>query len=121
VNKDQTVEPDETFNVLLSNPVNATIADGLATGTITNDDGSTVIKQSTPVAATTHISTSLQLTPNPAVNGVNVVIRGYVGRVTINLMSLEGGLLLQKKVESTSANYIQEPLDISLLPLVFTW
>jgi len=31
-------EPDETLTVALSNPVNATIADGTATGTITNDD-----------------------------------------------------------------------------------
>jgi hypothetical protein len=31
-------EPDETFTVTLSNPVNATIANGSATGTIKNDD-----------------------------------------------------------------------------------
>jgi hypothetical protein len=31
-------EPDETFTVALSNPVNATIATGTATGTIQNDD-----------------------------------------------------------------------------------
>jgi hypothetical protein len=35
---DTTYETDETFTVLLSNPVNATIADGSATGTIQNDD-----------------------------------------------------------------------------------
>ena len=33
-----TYEQHETFTVTLSNPVNATIADGSATGTITNDD-----------------------------------------------------------------------------------
>ena len=32
-------EPNETFQVTLSNPTNATIASGSATGTITNDDG----------------------------------------------------------------------------------
>ena len=32
------IEPDEQFFVLLQNPQNATIADGQATGTITNDD-----------------------------------------------------------------------------------
>lgn len=31
-------EPDETFSVVLSDPVNATIADGEGTGTIRNDD-----------------------------------------------------------------------------------
>jgi hypothetical protein len=33
-----TVEQDETFTVALSNPVNATVANGSATGTIKNDD-----------------------------------------------------------------------------------
>jgi hypothetical protein len=35
---DVMIEPDETFAVTLSSPVNATIANGTATGTITNDD-----------------------------------------------------------------------------------
>jgi hypothetical protein len=35
---DTAIEPDETFSVQLSNPVNTTIADGSATGTIKNDD-----------------------------------------------------------------------------------
>ena len=36
--EDDTDEPDETFTVTLSNPSNATVADGTATGTITDDD-----------------------------------------------------------------------------------
>lgn len=35
---DTDIEPDETFRVELSNPVNATIADGQGIGTIVNDD-----------------------------------------------------------------------------------
>jgi glucose/arabinose dehydrogenase len=35
---DTTVEPTETFTVTLGSPVGATLADGTATGTITNDD-----------------------------------------------------------------------------------
>jgi len=38
INGDTTVEADETFSVVLSNPVGATIADGTAVGTIVNDD-----------------------------------------------------------------------------------
>jgi hypothetical protein len=38
VSGDIDVESDETFTVALSNPVNATIADGSATGTIQNED-----------------------------------------------------------------------------------
>ena len=36
-------EPTETFLVNLSAPVNATIGDGQATGTITDDDGAPVL------------------------------------------------------------------------------
>jgi hypothetical protein len=39
VNGDMMIEPDETFFVNLSRPVNATIARGQAQGTILNDDG----------------------------------------------------------------------------------
>lgn len=36
-------EPNETFNVTLSNPIGATIGDGLGAGTITNDDGAAAL------------------------------------------------------------------------------
>ncbi|MFM7559687.1 Calx-beta domain-containing protein, partial [Cylindrospermopsis raciborskii] len=39
VSGDTTVEPDEGFTVTLSNPTNATITTGTATGTITNESG----------------------------------------------------------------------------------
>ncbi|MCH9695548.1 MAG: PQQ-dependent sugar dehydrogenase [Gammaproteobacteria bacterium] len=42
VTSDTDAEPDETFNVVLSNPSNATIADSSAIGTITNDDATAV-------------------------------------------------------------------------------
>ncbi len=38
VNGDTSVEPDETFNVVLTSPVNATVAKGTGVGTILNDD-----------------------------------------------------------------------------------
>jgi Calx-beta domain len=38
VNGDTTIEPDETFTVSLASPVNASVADGSAVGTILNDD-----------------------------------------------------------------------------------
>ena len=41
INGDTASEADETFTVNLSNPVGATIADGQAMGTITNDDAAT--------------------------------------------------------------------------------
>ncbi|MCU1266791.1 MAG: glucose/sorbosone dehydrogenase [Acidobacteria bacterium] len=43
INGDTTFEPDETFNVNLSNATNATIGDGQAIGTIINDDAQPTI------------------------------------------------------------------------------
>jgi hypothetical protein len=42
VNGDSTQEPDETFAVNLSNPINATLSKGQGTGTIVNDDAPAV-------------------------------------------------------------------------------
>src|SRR5207244_2738164 len=38
VKGDVVIEPDETFSVDLTNPINATVADGQGVGTIRNDD-----------------------------------------------------------------------------------
>lgn len=51
VQGDTTVEPDETFQITLSNPVGATLGTALGTGTILNDDGLA------PAAAATAIPT----------------------------------------------------------------
>jgi len=40
INGDETVESDETFTLVLSNPSGATLGTSVATGTITNDDSS---------------------------------------------------------------------------------
>ena len=47
--QDTTDEPDQTFNVLLSAPVNTTIADGTGVGTINDDDAApTVVMSDNP-------------------------------------------------------------------------
>ena len=43
IHGDLDFEPDETFSVQLADPVDATVADGLAVGTILNDDGNFMI------------------------------------------------------------------------------
>jgi hypothetical protein len=48
INSDTNIESDETFTVILSNPVNALLSDSEATGTITNDDVDP--SQPTPIA-----------------------------------------------------------------------
>ncbi|HWN09270.1 MAG TPA: Calx-beta domain-containing protein [Pyrinomonadaceae bacterium] len=51
VNGDSTVEPPEDFAVNLSNATNATISDGVGTGTITNDDTDVTVAVSPSAAA----------------------------------------------------------------------
>jgi hypothetical protein len=64
VNGDLTPETDETFLVNLSNPVNASIADGQGVGTILDDD------QPAAVGGTTVTRFSLSpVAPNPALGG----------------------------------------------------
>ena len=96
VSKDKEVEPDETFFVNLSNPVNATLADAQGLGTITNDDfppftatmgdpfvcsgvGSSLLvtatltnPNSTPQAATFNVTLPSQLTIIPNTCTANV-------------------------------------------------
>ena len=43
---DTVVEPSKTFTLTLSNPINATLLDGVGVGTIVNDDGTPVVQLS---------------------------------------------------------------------------
>ena len=45
-----------------------------------------------------------------------MLLNGYSGIVTINVMNLEGKQLLQRKVQLTSLKFLQEQLDVSRLP-----
>ena len=60
VNGDLADEPDETFGITLSNPGNATIADGSGLGTITDDDAAP-----DPVGRRRHASRKATSAPRP--------------------------------------------------------
>ena len=49
VNGDTQIEPDETFSLVLSNPIRCTIANGTGTGTIEDDDAAALVHQGMPV------------------------------------------------------------------------
>jgi hypothetical protein len=49
---DRTIEPTETFTVVLSNPVGATIADGSGLVTILDNDGALLAASAAPTSAT---------------------------------------------------------------------
>ncbi|MBN8738699.1 MAG: hypothetical protein BGP24_12270 [Lysobacterales bacterium 69-70] len=69
INGDTQAEPDETFLVSLSNPLNATISRAQATGTIINDDA-------LPLAKIHDVQGSGAATPIAA--GVSVTVEGIV-------------------------------------------
>ena len=54
VNGDLTDEPDETFDVTLSNPTNATLADGSGAGMITDDDNAPPISDASRMYISVH-------------------------------------------------------------------
>jgi len=81
VNGDTTYEPDETFNVNLSNATNATIANASGTGTIKNDDALPVSimaiqghgTSSTYAGASGAVGSTILVTPDPAGGHQNIV------------------------------------------------
>ena len=61
VNGDASAEPDESFNVTLSNVSGATLADGTATGTIVSDDQATVASPTSAAASSNTLRSVLAL------------------------------------------------------------
>jgi len=112
---DKTVEPNETFYIKLSNPVNATIADSIATATILNDDGTAGILSTgkDDDAQASAITNTVTIAPNPASSTVNISLSNYTGNVTIQLSDMEGKRLREKKVQASMAKLNQTTLDVS--------
>jgi len=70
---DVDIEQDETFALALSNPVNATIVNGTATGTITNDDTAVPVTPGAYKGATQEGNyVFLTVLPNRTVTGFRV-------------------------------------------------
>ena len=111
IDGDRIPEPDEIFNVLLNNPVNATLSDSIATGTIINYNAafaSWYEKESISGE-----SNSVALVPNPASSTVTISLTNYTGNVTIRLSDEQGKILQEKKLESSMAKLNQTTLDVS--------
>ena len=101
INGDTTVEPNETFTVTVSNVSGATVGDGSATGTITNDDseggptlsigdvsiteGNSLSKQATftvklSAASASAVTYSIATANGTAVSGTDYVAKSLVGQ-----------------------------------------
>ena len=87
ITMDNVFEPDETFFINLSNPTNATIADGQGKATITNDDPQPTIAISTSIrtegAAGTSGNSTFQVTlSNPSYQTITVAFATANGTAT---------------------------------------
>jgi hypothetical protein len=109
---DRAAEVNETFSVILSNSVNATITDGTATGTILNDDGAAIASvKPTEQEMTVRLET-IKLMPNPAQEKVNVMLTGYSGDVVIQLSDMHGRKLAEYKTVSMP-KFTGQQIDLS--------
>ena len=113
VKGDKTIESNETFRVNLSNAVNANIAKATATGTIVNDDGATIASVISNVkTAGIH---AVKISPTPANSILRIELSGYTGNVTLQLISMQGRTLLQKKIQAIT-NFTAAQINVRDLP-----
>ena len=108
---DNVVEPDESFKVVLGNPVNATIKDCTGIGAILNDDKATI--SNTITASTYSSAPSITISPNPAISITNVQLMGYTGSVFVQLTDMQGKVLKETKVQAANMKYAQQQFNVA--------
>lgn len=111
VKGDTLSEPNETFKLKLTAATNATIIDSIGVGLIIDNDGNDVLAaaKQEPINSTKLV----KLSPNPARNKVNIMLAGYSGNVTIQLGNMEGKILQQTKVNTSTKKSISQAVDVS--------
>lgn len=110
---DKTIEPNEVLKLNLTSPVNATIANATAVGTITNDDVAAPAVQAANQPESIVQASNIKIAPNPAASMVFVNLNGFKGSVTIQLRTLEGKVLKQEKVQMSALKSAQQQIDVS--------
>ena len=118
---DDTLEPDETFFVNLSNSMNATILDGQGLGTIVNDDPQPAISISDVSAAegdagTTNFTFNVTLS-NPSTSTITVQFATADGTATAGTdyttnagtLTFNPGVVLQTVTVAVMADVLLEP------------
>ncbi|MEO8713116.1 MAG: Calx-beta domain-containing protein, partial [Parafilimonas sp.] len=110
INGDTKLEPNEKLKLILSQPSNATIADGLGIGTIRNDDAAafTIDDTDKKTEAAMASNISIKVSPNPAKNQITVSGLAAGALNYIELTDLNGHSLLKQKVSNA-----YQTLDVS--------
>jgi hypothetical protein len=110
---DTTVEPDEKFKVLLSDPVNISIADSVAVITIKNDDSANFSIDGANGDNLSANRSSFIVSPNPTKDFINIVSSNNVRDVQVKISDMSG-----KALYATRQNFvIGQQLKVSLLQL----
>ena len=110
INGDTSSESNETFNVSLSSPVNATVGDGQGVGTITNDDGQPAISindvsvpEGSSGTTTATFTVSLSNTSSQAV-AVNYATAGNTATSGTDFVAASGTATIAAGLLSTTIN-----------------
>lgn len=106
VNGDTVDEPDETFEVDLSNPVGATIADGTGVGTISDDDA-------TPTVSIGDVTVTEGNTGTVMANFPVTLSAQGAGTVTVDFDTADGTATAPTDYQSDSGTVTFVPLDTS--------
>jgi len=112
VNGDTNVESDETFKVVLSNAINATITKTTATGTILNDDAAFAQQANNLVSNNTQ--TAIKIFPNPVTNNYMQVSINPVYTTSLKLLLYDanGNIAKLQLIGSNTSNI---KVDLSTL------
>ncbi len=134
INGDTQVESDEKFKVILSNAVNARIADSTGVGTIQNDDVAAATTAMTAKSANhdnavilgpaegrnttsflNHSPSAIFLTPNPATSRLRVQLHDFTGKIALRLTDLNGNTLRKAELQTNNFQLIQHELEVATL------
>jgi Calx-beta domain len=97
VNGDVTYEPNETLTLTLTDPTGATIGDGVAQGTITNDD-----------KAPTSLTLRVVRKPHAVVAKGLLEPTASGQRVTVTLFRKQGGRFVKIAAKTVSVRYLKD-------------
>ena len=122
VNGDLIKENDEYFKVILSNPVNATIADALGIGGIGNDDVNATNNDDSRTGMPSLVTTqnsfntpTLLVSPNPANSIVQVQASGFSGRIHLQLLDAKGNVLRKSVLQGDGGKHITQQFAVATL------
>jgi blue copper oxidase len=113
VNGDASAEANETYKIVLTNPVNATLADASGKGTIMNDDFAAAAVSSN-ITVANKAAAGIKVFPNPVANGMLNIAINTVYRNSLQLIICDASGKAVK-TQLVAANSSSIKTDVSAL------